>query len=80
MQVNLKALGVTDLVDNYATANDPGFADLEHLRAQLADNAVAYDRLGLSRIPFEETGLYQDEYRATWPVVAKVTEHYKAPQ
>jgi hypothetical protein len=32
------------------------------------DKSIVYERVpGFERIPFEKIGLYQDEYRATWP-------------
>ena len=36
---------------------------------QLRDDSIVYRKIpGFKKIPFEKIGLYQDEYRATWPV------------
>jgi hypothetical protein len=56
------------LEDNFITEEDPGFVDAAGMNFQLKDDAVVYKRIpGFQRIPFEKIGLYQDEYRATWP-------------
>ena len=57
------------ITDNFVTEEDPGFVDAAKMNFQLKDDSVVYQKVpGFKRIPFEEIGLYQDEYRATWPV------------
>ena len=46
---------------------DPGFVDMAKGDYRLAKNAPVLNRIGFRPIPLEEIGLYQDEYRATWP-------------
>ena len=57
------------IADNYVTNEDPGFVDAEGLDFTLKDDSVVYARIpGFKKIPFDKIGLYQDEYRASWPV------------
>ena len=58
-----------DLLANadYA-ADDPGFVDAAKGDFRLRPDAPLFDRIDFRPIPVEEIGLYQDEYRATWPV------------
>jgi thioredoxin-like negative regulator of GroEL len=57
--------GLQDLMDNYVTSQDPGFADALKGDFRLRDDSPVYDRIGFRTIPFEEIGLYEDEYRAS---------------
>jgi hypothetical protein len=50
---------------------DPRFADPEHQNFQLKENSPAF-KLSFRRIPLERIGVYQDDQRASWPVVHKV--------
>ena len=50
---------------------DPRFVDPEHLNFQLKDDSPSL-KLGFQRIPLEKIGLYQDQSRASWPVVHAV--------
>ncbi len=68
--------GVNVLADNYMTGEDPGFVDLAGDDLTLKPDAKAYFRLGLTPIPFEEMGLYQHPWRATWPVENKLSEAF----
>ncbi len=68
--------GVNVLADNYMTGEDPGFVDLAGGDLTLKPDAKAYFRLGLTPIPFEEMGLYQHPWRATWPVENKLSEAF----
>ncbi len=57
------------IADNFVTEEDPGFVDVTHMNFQLRDDSVVYQKIpGFKKIPFGEIGLYQDEYRVTWPV------------
>jgi hypothetical protein len=58
-----------DLLANasYAT-EDPGFVDAAAGDFRLRPDALLFDRIDFHPIPVDEIGLYQDEYRATWPV------------
>jgi hypothetical protein len=58
-----------DLMDLAVYTNqDPGFVAMAKGDYRLAKNAPVLNRIGFRPIPLEEIGLYQDEYRATWPV------------
>ena len=68
--------GRQDLRDNWITHEDPGLVSRERHDFRLKAESPAFDRIGFRPIPFDEIGLYQDEYRASWPVRHEVTEHY----
>ncbi len=54
------------MLNNYVTNKNPGFVDMDHLNFQLKDNSIVYKKLkGFKKIPFDEIGIYQDQYR-TW--------------
>jgi len=61
-----------DQFDRLANAeyasDDPGFADAAKGDFRLRPDAPLFTRIGFRPIPVEEIGLYQDDYRATWPV------------
>lgn len=48
--------------------DDPGFVDAAHEDFRLRVDAPLFARVGFRPIPVEEIGLYEDEFRATWPV------------
>ena len=57
-----------DLLANAAyAAADPGFLDAAKGDFRLKSDAEVFGRIGFRPIPVEQIGLYQDEYRATWP-------------
>jgi hypothetical protein len=59
--------------DNFVTDEDPGFVDAASMDFQLRDDSIVYKKIaGFQRIPFEKIGLYQDEYRTTWPPLRPV--------
>ena len=47
---------------------DPGFVDAPNGDFRLRPDAPLLERIGFRPIPVGEIGLYEDEYRATWPV------------
>jgi hypothetical protein len=49
---------------NTVTDTDPGFVDAENENFMLKEDSPAYG-LGFKRIPFEDIGLYIDEFRTT---------------
>jgi len=56
------------LEDNFATDDDPGFANMATMDFNLRDDSVVYKQIpGFRPIPFDQIGLYQDDLRATWP-------------
>ncbi len=58
------------LEDNFITDEDPGLVDAANMNFQLKDDSLVYQKVpGFQKIPFENIGLYRDEYRATWPVL-----------
>jgi hypothetical protein len=68
--------GVNELMDNHVFVGDPAFADPAKRDFALPEDSPVYDRFGFRPIPFQEIGLYQDEFRATWPVKHDITPHY----
>ncbi len=73
-----KARPYVKIADNLID-QDPRFVDAANGNFQLRDDSPAY-RIGFKRIPFEKIGLYQDERRASWPVVHKVRPMAKRPK
>jgi hypothetical protein len=73
---SVRERGVNQLVDNVAFGSDPGFAAPGRRDFRLLPDSTLYRRFGFRPIPFEQIGLYQDKYRATWPVRHDVTPHY----
>lgn len=57
--------------ENNLLDQDPLFVDPAKLNFQLKDGSPAF-ALGFQRLPIEKMGLYQDDRRASWPVVAAV--------
>ena len=51
-----------------STNQDPGFVAVATGDYRLAKNAPVLNHIGFRPIPVNEIGLYEDEYRATWPV------------
>ncbi len=57
-----------DFKNNYITNQDPGFVNYETMDFQLRDNSIVYKKIPeFQKIPFEEMGLYRDEFRTTLP-------------
>jgi hypothetical protein len=50
---------------------DPKFVNEKALDFRLQDDSPAF-KIGFQKIPIEKIGLYQDDTRATWPVVREV--------
>ncbi|OGV66548.1 MAG: hypothetical protein A3K19_23835 [Lentisphaerae bacterium RIFOXYB12_FULL_65_16] len=65
-EIEGKARPYVTLEDNLI-AEDPHFVDAARQNFQLRDDSPAW-RLGFQRIPIEKIGLYNDEFRASWPV------------
>jgi len=58
-----------DLMDLAVYADqDPGFVAMAKGDYRLAKDAPVLNRIGFRPIPVEEIGLYEDDYRASWPV------------
>ena len=68
--------GVNQWLDNVVFASDPGFANLAKRDFRLPADSPLYRRFGFRPIPFEHIGLYEDPYRATWPVKHDITPHF----
>lgn len=65
---NQPAANKFDLLANADfAAHDPGFVAAAKADFRLKPDAEAFRRIGFHPIPVEEIGLYQDEYRASWP-------------
>ena len=59
-----QALGL----DTHSKIADPGFVDPDHADFRLQSDSPAF-ALGFKPIPVEKIGPYQDELRASWPIV-----------
>ncbi|MCX7597418.1 MAG: right-handed parallel beta-helix repeat-containing protein, partial [Armatimonadetes bacterium] len=60
--------GIQDLMDNFITAEDPGFVDAENMNFELREDAAALRAIGFRPIPFREIGLY---YRPLSPAAPR---------
>ena len=76
----LREPGRNFLLDNHIFEDDPGFTDPEARDFSLPFDSPVYRRLGFRPIPFEEIGLYKDEYRASWPVAHEISPRYVPPR
>jgi hypothetical protein len=59
---------------------DPGFVAAAKGDFRLRPDAPLFARIGFRQIPVEEIGLYEDEYRATWPVERAATNGARRQQ
>lgn len=65
----------TDIMELIVYTDDnPGFVDPAHGDFRLRPDAPLFTRLAFRPIPVEEIGLYNDEYRASWPVTSTPRE------
>ncbi len=61
----------TDILELAAYRDEnPGFADPAHGDFRMTPDAALPSKNGFRPIPVEEIGLYEDDFRATWPVAA----------
>lgn len=62
-------MATLDMLANGVFGNvDPGFVDAAQGDFTLKPNATLFETVGCKPIPVDEIGLYDNEYRATWPV------------
>jgi hypothetical protein len=60
-----------ELFENGVFADDdPGFVNAPEGDFRLQPGARLFETVGFRPIPADEIGLYDDEYRASWPVAA----------
>lgn len=69
--------GIQQVVDNFVTAEDPGFVNADKGDFDLKVNATVLSESNFRPIPFGEIGLYKDELRASWPVKNEVSPNYQ---
>jgi hypothetical protein len=62
------------------SSEDPGFVAAAKGDFRLKPDAPLFARIGFRPIPVEEIGLYEDEYRATWPVERAATNGARRQQ
>jgi hypothetical protein len=68
ISLSAQAAALGTVADNLQTTEDPGFVDPQHLNFALRDDSVVFDKIpGFQRIPFDQIGLYIDEYRPFLP-------------
>ena len=65
-EVATQAMPLAVLEPNFLEG-DPLFVDVAQQDFRLRPESPAW-RIGFKPIPIEKIGLYQDEYRASWPV------------
>lgn len=59
--------GMVEVGKNYSTTEDIGFVDMENGNFELKEDAKIYDILpGFESVPFNEMGLYLNEYRSSY--------------
>jgi len=75
-QFTARERGANELMDNVAFDSDPGFVAATRRDFSLPPQSTVYRRLGFRPIPLDEIGLYEDPYRASWPVKHDSTSHY----
>lgn len=68
--------GVNVYWDNHAYSGDVGFVSPKTQQFGLRSDSPIFGRFVFRPIPFEEIGLYQDEFRASWPVHHQVSPKY----
>lgn len=59
-------------IENNLVDVDPKFVNEKAGNFQLQDDSPAW-KIGFQRIPFDKIGLYNDDFRATWPVKHPIT-------
>ena len=60
----------------FDTSQDPGFVDYDNMNFALAPDSIVYDQIpGFEEIPFEQMGLYTDQYRKTLPSLGRFNLH-----
>ncbi len=75
INLSAQATAMGTVADNLETTEDPGFVDAKHLNLALRDDSVVFHRIpGFQRIPFDQVGLYTDEYRPFLPAHAPWVE------
>jgi hypothetical protein len=57
-----------EMLENGVFEDDPGFVNAEGGDFALKPDAALYETVGFRPIPVQEIGLYDDAYRASWPV------------
>ncbi|NLX13901.1 MAG: right-handed parallel beta-helix repeat-containing protein [Phycisphaerales bacterium] len=60
-----------DMLGNGVFEDDPGFVKAEAGDLRLQPDASLFNSVAFRPIPVERIGLYEDAYRATWPVHAE---------
>jgi hypothetical protein len=75
-QFSVRDRGANEMMGNVAFGADPGFAAPDKRDFALPPDSPLYRRFGFRPIPFDEIGLYQDEYRASWPVEHDISRHF----
>lgn len=69
-RVIAKDAALFDMLANGVHDDDPGFTNVAAGDFRLTQNTTLFGLVGFRPIPVDEIGLYEDEYRATWPVHA----------
>ncbi len=75
-QFTVRDRGANEMLDNHVFSSDPGFRSLTGRDFTLPPDSPVFRRFGFRPIPFDQIGLYPDQFRATWPVRNEVSEHY----
>ena len=70
--------GLTDTIKmrQNMKEGDPLFVNPEKNDFRLRPGSPAYDITGMEPVPFEKIGLYNDQLRASWPVVREIGKYF----
>ena len=63
-------------IENNMTENDPLFFDRDNIDFRIRPGSPVYRQIGFEPISSENTGLYRDELRASWPVKRQVGKYF----
>jgi hypothetical protein len=70
MNIAREAQELSTFTDNFATNEDPGFADAARLNFDLTPGSFAFQKIpGFKPIPFAKIGPFRDQYRQAMPLV-----------
>ncbi len=73
---NIVTYGVFEDNLMFDMSQDPGFVDYDKMNFALSPDSIVYEQIpGFEEIPFEDIGLYTDQYRKTLPTVGRFNLH-----
>lgn len=67
-------IGEDNIIRNNWEEGDPLFIDSQHMDFRIRTGSPVYGTTGCEPVPFENIGVYEKEFRASWPVDRKKEE------